>query len=684
MYEKFFSLAHRPFAAAPNLECIVAHQGYVDAREKLIRCLSDGCGTAVLTAPAGLGKSLLCQDIQSRLRGLFTVAYLCSAQFPNRKAMLQAILFELSAEYLGLSEDEARLGIIKAAQEASERGRSLILIIDEAHLVSTELLQELRALAEPSPRCANPVRLMLCGQLELEERLADQALDSLNQRIASHAILESLTQSESAEYILERLAIAGAKTQIFTEEAMAFIVKAADGNPRAIHQLCDHCLLSAYTIEEKPISLEIARNSLDDLRALPLHWNDAGLLDDAPESVDESLDDASDDEFVPTVATGIRDGIEDETSSQTESEIEAYDPGPMWSDSPNFGVIEVGGHVEADSSAHEPVEASRVEVEEVHSQTDSLHQEESGEAALFASIAPWPAVPVESIGVAFDESMAEIAESDAIPFSMLSTEVDADETSAASTPEVAASEFEATTESVIEEECFESAEDSRADDDGFTLRDPDSVADSDDRDESEEDTAIEKIWTQQVELLDDLEPDDFEDEELVINDHYATLDRVSQALSSHLPQAPELLQFLSQYTVKDEPRRSRDVATSMHQSAVAEPVIDTTEEELLSTIRGLQEQLRQATIERRPPQESWQESLDPVYDVVEPPEERVVSRPVSEPVIEQVMIESPAVAEAPITRPTEPVKSRFAQLFSRMRQKRREVEDRLRKNADWI
>src|SRR5262245_45877105 len=130
--------------------------------------------------------------------------------------MLQAILFELSAEYLGLSEDEARLGIIKADTEASDRGRSLILLIVEGHLVATELLQGLRALAEPSPRCANPARLMLSGQLELEERLADQALDSLNQRIATHAILEPLTQSESAEYILERLAIAGAKTQIFT------------------------------------------------------------------------------------------------------------------------------------------------------------------------------------------------------------------------------------------------------------------------------------------------------------------------------------------------------------------------------------------------------------------------------------------------------------------------------------
>jgi type II secretory pathway predicted ATPase ExeA len=688
VYEKFFSLAHRPFAAAPNLECIVAHQGYVDAREKLMRCLTDGCGTAILTAPAGLGKSLLCQDIQSRLRGLFTVAYLCSAQFPNRKAMLQAILFELGTEYLGLSEDEARLGIVKAAQDAANRGRSLIVIVDEAHLTSTELLQELRGLAEPSPRCAIPVRLMLAGQLELEERLADQELDSLNQRIACHAILESLTQSESAEYILERLAIAGAKTQTFTEEALAFIVKAADGNPRAIHQLCDHCLLSAYTIEEKPISLEIARNSLDDLRALPLHWNDAGLLDDAPDANDDSLDDASDDEFVSTAGSEFSGEIDDKVAFETTSEDESHDPGPLWSDSPNFGVIEVGGAMETAAEAPEVVESVDSNPE-IDSQLDQVHEPMLTEAALFASIAPWPAVPVEAVSDPFGDSMAtEIVELESIPFSMTSSEVDAVESAINENLESADSELEPAAESRIDEPELESSPTTGHDDGGFTLRDPELLRpEPEERDESEEDTAIEKVWTHRLELIDDLEPDDFEDEEIIINDHYAALDRASQALSSYLPQAPELLQFLSQYSVSHEPRRQHEVATSMHQSAVeiAEPEVDTTEEELLSTIRGLQEQLRQATVERpRPQQEPWQASLDPVYDVIEPPEENIVLPPISTPTYEHSIPEQPSVAEAPIAKPAEPVKSRFAQLFSRMRQRRREVEDRLRKNADWI
>jgi len=694
VYEKFFALAHRPFAAAPNLECIVAHEGYVQARERLLRCLTDGCGTGVLTAPAGLGKSLLCQDIQCRLRGMFTVAYLCSAQFPNRKAMLQAILFELGAEYLGLSEDEARLCVLQAAQEAAARGRSLIIIVDEAHLVSTELLQELRSLAEPSTRCTNPARLMLAGQLELEERLADPALDSLNQRIACHAILESLTQSESAEYIHERLAISGAKTQAFTEEALAFIVKAADGNPRALHQLCDHCLLSAYTIEEKPVSLETARNSLDDLKALPLHWNDAGLLDDSSDPIDDSMEELGDDDFVSTVSPLAE---EQDAAGSREAEVQSDftdEPAPLWGDSADLGVIEIGGsalsnEVQPEAQLVEPVVAAPA------AELESAVPEYS-EAALFASVAPWPAVPVEAIGAAFgenitidmDDAPAEDTGSNADV--QIETEPSIVSFSTISEATLNSSTAECSAAGDTEVEDVESAH--TPDDDGFTLHDPGSVNFDlvADLDESEEDTAIEQAWSKHVEFLDDLETDDFDDEELVINDRYAALDRASESLSGCFPKAPELLQFLSQYAAGDQPRRGHDAPAAMHQSAaVAEPETDTHEEELLATIRGLQEQLRQATTERPRPTkaaEPWQESVQPMqFDIVEPPEAPAAQEPVAESsAAHREHAPEPDGMPVPVAVKSEPVKSRFAQLFSRMRQRRREVEDRLRKNADWI
>ncbi len=725
MYEKFFALSHRPFAAAPNLECIVAHEGYVAAREKLQRCLVDGSGAAVLTAPAGLGKSLLCQDLQARLRGQFTVAYLCSAQFPNRKAMLQAILFELGAEYLGLSEDEARLCVMKAAQAAADRGRGLIIIVDEAHLISTELLQELRMLSEPSSRCSIPARLLLCGQLELEERLADHELDAVNQRIACHAVLEPLTLAESAEYIHERLAMAGAKTGKFTQDALEFIVKAADGNPRAIHQLCDHCLLSAYTIEEKPISLETARNALEDLRALPLHWNDSGLLDTDAEPVDEIADDAEEDEFVATTDSGsvLEAGHHDAVDE--EADVHETAPLPVWETDSTVGVFEIGGtpapvtatpSADAEATESQSIAAStgsataeelRAPVESVviseangHESAEREHVPSESDVALFASTAPWPAVPVHGLGMSLSDTLLNEID-----------EVEFESTTDAVTSE-ALEEIESLLDAAAarpvdhEEPAWESLEERTIEATSELAAAPSSEATIDaaaeeesaanelegELDECEEEAVECTSWRNDVEFVDELEADDFEDEELIISDRYAALDRASESLSACFPKAPELLQFLSQYSVREQSRRDHEPA-AMHQSAieVAEPETDSQEEELLATIRELQEQLRKATVERpKPidPADAWKEGAEPVvYDIVEPPVTEPVSTPVSEPapVVEiRPAAESMITPEsAPAVQVIEPAKSRFAQLFSRMRKRRREVEDRLRRNVDW-
>ncbi|MDA1214618.1 MAG: hypothetical protein O2955_19070, partial [Planctomycetota bacterium] len=119
------------------------------------------------------------------------------------------------------------------------------------------------------------VRLLLCGQLSLEEKLAQPALEALNQRISTQVYLESFTRQESAEYIAHRLAIAGGRIDnVFASDALDLVVQASDGMPRCINQLCDHSLLLGYMVENKPINAEVAREALDDVKQLPLHWNE--------------------------------------------------------------------------------------------------------------------------------------------------------------------------------------------------------------------------------------------------------------------------------------------------------------------------------------------------------------------------------------------------------------------------
>jgi hypothetical protein len=117
------------------------------------------------------------------------------------------------------------------------------------------------------------VRLIVSGQLALEETLSRPQCDAFNQRIACQVMLPSLTRDESSSYLTRRLAWAGANvSEVFVRDALTAICEAADGVPRCLHQLADHCLTLAARRGEKPITLRIVREALEHLKQLPLTW----------------------------------------------------------------------------------------------------------------------------------------------------------------------------------------------------------------------------------------------------------------------------------------------------------------------------------------------------------------------------------------------------------------------------
>ncbi len=176
--------------------------------------------------------------------------------------------------YVGLSEQEARLRLLDLLQSSPAPINRLLLIVDEAHLLSPKGHEELRTLTDYESGGVPYVSLVLAGQLELEETLAEPAMNALNQRVGCHVSLEPLTIEESYEYIRERLRSAGNDgLTIFSPEALYLICNASEGNPRRLNQLCDHCLLLAYAEGTRPVDAAVVRSALLDLRELPLHWN---------------------------------------------------------------------------------------------------------------------------------------------------------------------------------------------------------------------------------------------------------------------------------------------------------------------------------------------------------------------------------------------------------------------------
>ncbi|MFN0196362.1 MAG: ExeA family protein [Planctomycetaceae bacterium] len=275
MYQPFFGLTRRPFSATPDLNFFFRTESIQTAEMTLKNCLESGQGVATLTAPAGMGKTAFCQRLAADFSEHFCVVFLSHANFSTRRSLLQAFLFELGRQYAAMGEQELRLELTTCLRGLAQEGRPVILIVDEAHLLSSRLLEELRTITNDVAGGEPIVRLLLCGQLSLDEKLAHPELEALSQRISTQIFLESFTRQESHAYIAHRIEIAGNDLDyVFTAEALEMIIQASDGMPRCINQLCDHSLLLSYVVENKPVDAEVVREALDDLKQLPLHWNE--------------------------------------------------------------------------------------------------------------------------------------------------------------------------------------------------------------------------------------------------------------------------------------------------------------------------------------------------------------------------------------------------------------------------
>jgi type II secretory pathway predicted ATPase ExeA len=289
MYEASFELKRRPFAATPDATCFLSAGPIQAALDEIVVCVEQGQGIAVLTAPAGTGKTLLCERLRSELSDRFETIFLRHASFLTRRALLQTLLCELNQPYQHPSEQELRLALFPAIRDLQPRCEALVLICDEAHQLTESLIEELRILADFAEFGKPLVRLVLVGQLSLEEKLTQPSLEAFNQRIRAHVNLPTFDHAASLDYIDYRLTWAGGRTnETFTDAALDMIARASDGIPRCINQLADHTLLLGFVAEQRPAGEELVLEALSDLRQLPLHWNEPSSSRKGVEQVESS------------------------------------------------------------------------------------------------------------------------------------------------------------------------------------------------------------------------------------------------------------------------------------------------------------------------------------------------------------------------------------------------------------
>ena len=380
MYEAYFNLQRRPFSATPDSSCFFAPEAIQEILDQLVLRAESGEGIGVVTGAAGTGKTLLCRRIASELTPRMTPVFLANSNFPTRRALLQSILFELGRKYSGLEEQELRLAIFGMLRELTLVGRGAVLIVDEAHLLSDRLLEELRLLACLAEEGQPLARVILAGQPALEERLVASNLEALNQRIACHLYLEPLSRRESVDYIDFRVAWAGSQTsRLFEEAALENIAAASAGLPRCLNQLCDHSLLLTYVQEQPRVTAEIVEEALYDLRQLPLHWNTPVTADTPLAALNET-------------------GAEDESDCDLEDETDVVgsQSGETsgGADTVNADTVcfEVGGYDDEETELEEHFENQVVENELVDDYSESISLADDDQRTVIA--APLANLPV--------------------------------------------------------------------------------------------------------------------------------------------------------------------------------------------------------------------------------------------------------------------------------------------------
>ena len=270
MYESYYQLSGRPFNCSPNTECFFAVDYVRDSLSQLVRIVTRSEGVSLVAGPTGTGKSSVCQLLVEHFQFSHQVIYFQHAVFSSRHAFLESVVLALGISNTRNSEAQNRAAIQQHLFNLDEHPRSLLLIIDDAHQLSAEILEECRKLTSLVYSGAARGHLVLAGTLKLEDSLAHPTLASLNQRIVHRCYLSALSAMETRAMIGDCITTAGgAITELFTRDALRKIYEYTEGVPRIIVQLSDRAMLLGMKRDQATLDSYDIELAWADLQQLP-------------------------------------------------------------------------------------------------------------------------------------------------------------------------------------------------------------------------------------------------------------------------------------------------------------------------------------------------------------------------------------------------------------------------------
>jgi type II secretory pathway predicted ATPase ExeA len=261
MYQSFYHLRRSPFGISPEPDFFYPTPCHNEALAALYHAVREHKGFAVLTGEVGTGKTLLVRclmELLSKNEDVFYAYVFNGLLSPSE--FLQYIVADFGLPTAGKNKSQLLVDLSKYVVFRGTKGLTTVLIVDEAHHLSVEILEEIRLLTNLETSQDKLLQVLLVGQSELDNKLDSFNLRQLKQRIAHRARLKPLTLEETRGYMARRLEIAGADScehSLFPPETVATIYRYAHGIPRLINTLSDNALISAYARQMHFVTPEI-------------------------------------------------------------------------------------------------------------------------------------------------------------------------------------------------------------------------------------------------------------------------------------------------------------------------------------------------------------------------------------------------------------------------------------------
>jgi general secretion pathway protein A len=268
MYKSFYNLQRNPFEITPDPSFLFPTTRHNEALASLYYGVTSHRGFVVLTGEVGTGKTLILRSLLGLLQNRDVAFALIFNPTLSPLEFIRYIARDFGLPVGDKAKDELIHILNGFLLQRHQKGLTTILVVDEAHHLSLEVLEEIRLLTNLETSQQKLLQIILAGQPELDPKLDSHELRQLKQRIALRCHLDPLSAQETREYMRRRLQIAGAigAVQIFSGPAIEAVFSHSRGFPRLINTICENALLAGYAKHAATITSEIIDDVARELR----------------------------------------------------------------------------------------------------------------------------------------------------------------------------------------------------------------------------------------------------------------------------------------------------------------------------------------------------------------------------------------------------------------------------------